>query len=53
MGRRAVEIIYWADCDAPIGRIRIASTQHGLAYIELPNANGRGLRGLRVSEEMR
>ena len=45
MGRRAVEIIYWADCDAPIGRIRIASTERGLAYIELPNANGRGLRG--------
>ena len=45
MGRQVVEIIHWVDCDSPIGQIRIASTQSGLAYIELPHANGRGLRG--------
>lgn len=45
MARRACEIIYWADCESPMGRIRIASTERGLAYVELPHANGCGLRG--------
>lgn len=31
--------------DSPIGRLRLASTEKGLAYLELPHANGRGLDG--------
>lgn len=45
MGRKVCEVIHWADCDSPIGRLRVASTERGLAYVELPHANGRGLRG--------
>lgn len=45
MDRKVFEIIHWTDCDSPIGRLRIASTERGLAYVELPNANGCGLRG--------
>jgi O-6-methylguanine DNA methyltransferase len=31
--------------DSPIGRLRVGSTDEGLAYIELPRASGCGLRG--------
>lgn len=31
--------------DTPIGKLRVGSTDKGLAYIELPHASGRGLRG--------
>jgi O-6-methylguanine DNA methyltransferase len=41
----AVEIVHTAQFDSPIGSLRVASTQGGLAYVELPRASGRGLRG--------
>lgn len=31
--------------DTPIGKLRVGSTDEGLAYIELPRASGCGLRG--------
>ena len=40
-----MEIVHTAQFDSPIGSLRVASTQHGLAYVELPFASGRGLRG--------
>ncbi len=40
-------ILYTAELDSPIGRLRLASTEQGLAYIELPHASGRGLLGWR------
>ena len=30
--------------NSPIGRFRIASTEAGLAYVELPHSSGRGMR---------
>jgi O-6-methylguanine DNA methyltransferase len=41
----AMETIHIAQLDAPIGRMRIASSEAGLAYVELPKAAGCGLRG--------
>jgi O-6-methylguanine DNA methyltransferase len=38
-------IVHTARFDSPIGALRVASTEAGLAYLELPAASGRGLRG--------
>jgi O-6-methylguanine DNA methyltransferase len=38
-------IVHTARFDSPIGALRVASTDAGLAYVELPAASGRGLRG--------
>jgi O-6-methylguanine DNA methyltransferase len=40
-----MEIVHTAQVDSPIGTLQIASTAAGLAYVELPHASGRGLRG--------
>ena len=40
-----MEIVHIAEFDSPIGALRIASTEKGLAYVELPHASGRGLEG--------
>jgi O-6-methylguanine DNA methyltransferase len=40
-----MEIVHTAGVDSPIGAFRIASTERGLAYVELPHASGRGLDG--------
>jgi len=40
-----MEIVHTAQIDSPIGSLRVASTERGLAYLELPCASGRGLRG--------
>jgi O-6-methylguanine DNA methyltransferase len=40
-----MEIVHTTWVEAPIGALRIASTQQGLAYVELPHASGRGLDG--------
>lgn len=37
--------LHVARVDTPIGALRLASTEAGLAYVELPHASGRGLRG--------
>jgi O-6-methylguanine DNA methyltransferase len=38
-------IVHTAAIDTPIGGMRLASTERGLAYVELPHASGRGLDG--------
>jgi len=40
-----MEIVHTASTDSPIGTFRVASTDVGLAYVELPHASGRGLAG--------
>jgi O-6-methylguanine DNA methyltransferase len=40
-----MEIVHTARIDSPIGPLQLASTQSGLAFLELPCASGRGLRG--------
>lgn len=40
-----MEIVHTTLVDSPIGSLRLASTSAGLAYLELPNACGRGMRG--------
>jgi len=40
-----MEIVHTARVDSPIGPLRLASTAAGLAFVELPHASGRGLRG--------
>jgi O-6-methylguanine DNA methyltransferase len=40
-----MEIVHTAQVDSPIGPFRLASTAAGLAYVELPSASGRGMRG--------
>jgi O-6-methylguanine DNA methyltransferase len=40
-----MEIVHTARVDTPIGSLRLASTSAGLAYVELPHADGRGFRG--------
>jgi O-6-methylguanine DNA methyltransferase len=40
-----MEIVHTAQVDSPIGGLRLASTERGLGYLELPHASGRGLDG--------
>ena len=40
-----MEVVHVARVDTPIGSLRLASTERGLAYVELPHASGRGLDG--------
>jgi O-6-methylguanine DNA methyltransferase len=40
-----MEIVHTSHFDSPIGACRVASTERGLAYVELPHASGRGLDG--------
>ena len=39
-----METVHIAGSNSPIGRFRVASTEAGLAYVELPHSNGRGMR---------
>ena len=39
------EVVHVAELDSPIGGLRVASTERGLAYVELPHASGTGLEG--------
>jgi O-6-methylguanine DNA methyltransferase len=39
-----METVHIAGSNSPIGRFRVASTDVGLAYVELPHSNGRGMR---------
>jgi len=43
-----MDVMHTADFETPVGSIRIASTDQGLAYVQLPHANGRGFDGWRV-----
>lgn len=40
-----MEIVHTTWLESAIGAFRIASTERGLAYVELPHASGRGLDG--------
>lgn len=39
-----METVHIAGSNSPIGRFRVASTEAGLAYVELPRSSGRGMR---------
>jgi O-6-methylguanine DNA methyltransferase len=41
----AQEIIHWSAFDSQVGSMRIASSERGVVYLELPRENGRGFRG--------
>jgi methylated-DNA-[protein]-cysteine S-methyltransferase len=43
-----MDVIHTAEFDTPVGSLRIASTSTGLAYVQLPHANGRGFDGWRT-----
>jgi len=40
-----MENVHIAEFESPVGAMRCASTERGLAYVELPHASGRGLEG--------
>jgi O-6-methylguanine DNA methyltransferase len=40
-----MEIVHTTRLDSPIGPCRVASTERGLAFLELPRASGRGFGG--------
>jgi len=40
-----MERVYVAELESPVGTLRLASTERGLAYVQLPNAAGRGFAG--------
>jgi len=40
-----MERVYVAELESPVGTLRLASTDGGLAYVQLPNAGGRGFAG--------
>jgi len=40
-----MEIVHVASLESPIGTLRLASSERGLAFLELPHASGRGLEG--------
>lgn len=40
-----MEIVHTAWVETPVGRLRVASTERGVGYLELPHASGRGLAG--------
>ena len=39
-----METVHLARLNSPIGQFRVASTEAGLAYVELPHSSGRGMR---------
>jgi methylated-DNA-[protein]-cysteine S-methyltransferase len=41
----AEQIVFTAEFDSPIGKLRLASTDAGLAWLGLPRAGGRGFAG--------
>ena len=43
-----MDVLYTADFETPVGSIRVASSENGLAYVQLPHANGRGFDGWRL-----
>jgi len=43
--QEAEEIVFTAEVDSPIGKLRLASTDAGLAWLGLPRAGGRGFAG--------
>lgn len=43
-----MDVLHTADFETPIGSVRIASSRDGLAYVQLPHANGRGFDGWRL-----
>jgi O-6-methylguanine DNA methyltransferase len=43
--RAPAAVVYTARVESPIGELRLASTEGGLAYLGLPKAGGRGLAG--------
>jgi methylated-DNA-[protein]-cysteine S-methyltransferase len=43
-----MDVLHTVDFETPVGSIRIASTAKGLAYVQLPHANGRGFDGWRL-----
>ena len=57
MLRWVMEPVFVARFDSPIGPLRIASTEQGVAFLELPSASGGGLAGwlqrLGLQHEMR
>ena len=40
-----MERLHVARFESPIGEMRVAGSERGLAYLELPQASGRGLSG--------
>ena len=40
-----MEIVHTARFDSPLGAMRVATTERGLAYVQLPHASGRGFAG--------
>lgn len=42
-----MEILHVAEFESPFGTMRCASTEKGLAYVQLPRASGRGFAGWR------
>lgn len=40
-----MEIVHTAEFESPIGALRVASSDRGLAWLGLPRASGRGLEG--------
>lgn len=43
-----MDVLHTAEFESPIGSLRIAGTSTGLAYVQLPHANGRGFDGWRT-----
>ena len=43
-----MDVIHTADVDSPIGLLRFACSEKGLAYVQLPHQNGRGFEGWRA-----
>ncbi len=40
-----VQRVYTVQVESPIGQLRLASTESGLLYVELPHSSGRGMAG--------
>ena len=47
-----VQPVYTVQLESPIGHLRLASTDAGLLYVELPHASGRGMAGF-LQQRMR
>lgn len=43
-----MDVLHTADFETPVGSLRIASSDRGLAFVQLPHANGRGFDGWRL-----
>jgi O-6-methylguanine DNA methyltransferase len=45
---RPMDVLHTAEFDSPVGQLKVACSEQGLAYVQLPHQSGRGFDGWRT-----